>query len=358
MKNSKNVYELLNEMDFDIKDYEKEELSDMERKKIKDNFKKSRKKKFSFKKIGSIAVALLLTVGILSQTGFGKDVYAIAESKISEISYSIGEALGIERDIEKYSNVINKTVENNGVEIKLTNVIIDKDELIFSTIINTNNPADGVDFDYNIFIDGGRLIKYGASGSSGKIDDSEGLLFANYEVDVKDIDIEEDIDVKIILKNLSYYTFGESMKVENEKKVRGKWDFEFNANGSELTANTYSLPLDYSFNIGEQKYKLEEFRYNPVNQKVYGKIENFDIENLNDIELRGYDDLGNEVEFYLSRSDKEGFILKYSNLVGDLSDKGKSMTLTPYAVAMPKESGRLSNGFKQVGEEFTIFLNK
>ena len=33
------------------------------------------------------------------------------------------------------------------------------------------------------------------------------------------------------------------------------------------------------------------------------------------------------------------------------------MTLTPYAVKFPEESGRMNNDFKQAGEEFTIYLN-
>lgn len=34
MKNSKNIYEALNEIDFDFEDYEKETLSDIEKKKL------------------------------------------------------------------------------------------------------------------------------------------------------------------------------------------------------------------------------------------------------------------------------------------------------------------------------------
>lgn len=356
MKKPKNIYDLLNNMDFDIDDYEKEELNDMEKKKFKNEFRKNKKKKFNFRKFGSIVAAIILSIGVLSQTNIGKEVYAAAESKISELTYSIGNALNIERDIEKYSNLINKTVENNGVEIKLTDVIIDKDELLFSTIINTNNPADGVDFDYDIFINGKRLIEYGATGSSGEIDNSEELFSANYEVDVKNIDIEENVDVRIVLKNLSYYTFGDSMKVKNKKNVRGKWDFEFNANGSELAANTYSLPLDYSFKIGKQEYTLEEFRYNPVSQKVYGVVENED-EAFYTIDLKGYDDIGNEVKFSFSRQDNEDLVFRYSNLDNDLSEEAKSITLIPYAAELPKESGNeMTNPYTAVGEEFTINL--
>lgn len=355
MKKSKNIYDFLNDMDFDIDDYEKEELNDMEKKKLKNEFRKNNKKKFNFKKFGSIAVALLLTVGILSQTGFGRDVYAMAESKLSEITYTIGNALNIERDIEKYSNVINKTVENNGVEVKLTDVIIDKDEILFSTVINTSEPADGVDFDYDIFINGEKTRLSGATGSSGKIDDSKELFSTNYEVDVKDINIKEDLDIKIVLKNFSYYTFGENNGYEDLNKIRGKWDFEFNASGSELTANTYSLPMDYSFKAGNQEYKLEEFRYNPVSQKIYGKLgerSNLDYT----VDLKGFDDLGNEVEFILSRQDNENIIFRYSNIYGDLSEKAQTLTLIPYAAEIPKESGEMPNSHKAVGEKFTINL--
>ncbi len=97
---------------------------------------------------------MALTIGVLSQTSFGKNVYAAAESKVLEISYSIGKALGIERNIEPYANVVNQVVEDNGIEIKLTDVIIDKDELIFSTIVNTNKAVDGFRLDYDIFING------------------------------------------------------------------------------------------------------------------------------------------------------------------------------------------------------------
>ncbi|HHY05093.1 MAG TPA: DUF4179 domain-containing protein, partial [Thermoanaerobacterales bacterium] len=144
MKGSKNVYELLNHMDIDLEDYDREVLNDMEKRSLKNNFRKSIKRKINFKKLGNIAAVAVLTLGFFSQTNFGKNVYAAAESKVSEISYSIGEALGTKRNIEPYANVVNQIVEHNGVEVKLTDVIIDKDELIFSTIANANTPVDWV----------------------------------------------------------------------------------------------------------------------------------------------------------------------------------------------------------------------
>ena len=50
MKDSKNVYELLNHIDIDLEDYDTEVLNDMEKQNLKNNFRKSRKSRFSFKK--------------------------------------------------------------------------------------------------------------------------------------------------------------------------------------------------------------------------------------------------------------------------------------------------------------------
>lgn len=360
MKNSRNVYEALNEIDFYFEDYEKEALSDIEKKKLKDSFNKNKRKRFNFKKVSSIVAASILTIGVFSQTGFGQNVYASALSKLSEMSYSIGNSLGIERDIESYVNVIDQIVEDNGIEVKLTDVIMDKDELIFSTIVNPNiNMGSGFSFEHmNIYLNGKRLNSSGG-GSSGLIDGMDNLFFETYAANlkfsnIKDINPDEDIDIKIVLKDIRSFV-GDSNETEITK---GKWEFEFKADGRELNKGTYTLPIDYSFNVDEQKYILNEFSYNPIKQKIYGSIENFDGDNFNDIKLSGYDDLGHEVEFYRSTSDREEFILEHSNISEDLTNQATSMTLVPYAVAFPKENGRMSNDFKQVGGEFTIILKK
>ena len=95
MKDSKNIYELLNNMKIDLDDYEKEELSDVEKQNLKRTFGSGAMKKFNFKKFVSIAAALVLVAGALGQTDFGKGVYAAAESKISEIRMPV-RAAGID----------------------------------------------------------------------------------------------------------------------------------------------------------------------------------------------------------------------------------------------------------------------
>lgn len=351
MKNSRNVYELLNNLKIDLDDYNKELLDDVEKQRLKRNFKKGRKQKISFKRLGTIASVAVLTFALLGHTSFGESVYAAAQSKVSEISYSIGKALGTERDIEPYANVVNKIVENHGVEMKLSDVIIDKDELLFTTLVDTKKPIDGCHFDYDIFINGKKLTNYGATGISGKVDASERIFFNTYAVDVKGIDLKENLDIKIIFKDI-YYLEGTA-----EGKIKGKWEFKFTANGNELMATSHSIPLNYSFDIGDQNYSLEEFRYNPVNQKIFGKVKGASKDSYV-VDLRGYDNLGNEVVFFLTSKSGEDLVFKYSNIHGDLSDEITSITLTPCAAKLPEKSGKMSDDYQQVGEEFTIDLKK
>jgi hypothetical protein len=49
MKDSKNVYELLNHIDIDLEDYDTEVLNDMEKQNLKNNFRKSRKSRLILK---------------------------------------------------------------------------------------------------------------------------------------------------------------------------------------------------------------------------------------------------------------------------------------------------------------------
>lgn len=353
MKNSENIYELLNNIGFDIEDYKKKELTDIEKKELKNNFNKNKRKKFNIKKIASIVASLILTVGILSQTGVGQYVYATTQSKLSEISYSIGRAIGVEKDIESYTNIINKSIESNGIEMKLTDVIIDEDELILATIVDTGEALSMTDFDYKIFINGKRVINAGSSAVTRSIDDTESILSTIYRININDMDLTKDMDIRIIFSNLNY-------SVGNiQNKIKGKWKFEFNASGKELMADTKIVNLDYFFDGDDVRYILKGFRYNPVNQKIYGKIEGIKTgRSRYDIILKGKDNLENLVEFSSGSRSLESFEFRRNRYDGDLSSQAIYITLAPYAKEFPEEEGNpYVEEWKQIGEEFTIFLN-
>lgn len=352
MRESKGLYEALNDIGFNIEDYEKETLSEPEKKRMKKNFMRKRRAAYNFKKIGAIVAVFALVAAIFSQTNFSKSAYAATQSKLLEISYSIGNLLGIEGNIEPYTNEINKVVENNGIEIKLTEVIIDEDELYFATIVDTGTPMDMVHFDFDIFVNGKRLETGAGGGATTLVGDSDTLFSSYYSTKVMNADLTGDLNIKILLNSLNYY------ENKRTKTIKGPWPLEFSANGKELRAETKKVPVEYTFYIGDEKYILEEFTYNPVKQRISGKleVEGDGFSNV-DFLLKGEDNLGGTVEFDGgSMSVEHGINFNRNRFFGDLDPEITSIILAPYIREMPEGGGRVNSEWKQIGEPFTINL--
>lgn len=352
MKESKNFYEALNDVEFNLEDYEKETLSKPEKKKMKKNFAKRKRRLYDYKKIGIAVAVFVLIITIFNQTNFSRSVYAATQSKLMEISYSVGSLLGFERNIEPYINVVNQVAENKGIEIKLTEVILDEDELHFATITDTGTPMDMVFFDFDIFVNGKRLETGAGGGSTNSIGDSDTLFASRYSTEVMDADLTRNMNIKILLKNLNYY---EKSKM---KTIKGTWAFDFSADGKELTTATKKVPVDYTFYIGDEKYILEEFSYSPVKQRISGRLE---VEGLGfsnvDFLLKGEDSLGGPVEFDGgSMSVEHGINFNRNRFSGDLAPEITFITLAPYIREMPEGGGRVNSEWKQIGEPFTINL--
>ncbi|MCY6484893.1 DUF5643 domain-containing protein [Clostridium aestuarii] len=104
-----------------------------------------------------------------------------------------------------------------------------------------------------------------------------------------------------------------------------------------------------------QNIILGKYTSNNLGQKIYytkaPKGTDYDMV------LRGHDDLENKIEFYSSRETANTGLFQLTNIDGNLNENAKTLFLTPYAVKFPEKSGRLSNDFKKVGEEFTIDLS-
>lgn len=124
-----------------------------------------------------------------------------------------------------------------------------------------------------------------------------------------------------------------------------------------LKIDTKEIKLNNSFTLENgEKIILEKYTSNALGQNIFCRVENYNKNESYDIALRGTDDLGNKVGFFMKRSSKDSMVLRYSNIDRNLDENAKELILTPYAVKFPEQSGKLSDDFKQVGEEFKISL--
>ena len=350
MKN--NIYDMINDGQFENENYDIEVLSDVEKKKYKTNVRKSiGGREMSRRKYKGIAAAVIFAV---LGTGFlGTDVGA---QVMIEVRESIGSALRVDKNIDDYKTVINKCVSDSGVNIQLNEVILNKNQLIISTDISSDKKLEEYESYHPqeiVYINNKKVKITGATGSSRNIDEYTTESVMEYDLDsLEESDLTGDIDVKIVYTNVSTFS---------ENTIRGKWKFEFKTNGDALKKDTYEKNLDYEFLLDNgQKITLEKYTSNAVCQNIYASVENVNKKESYDILLKGHDDIGNEVEFYVSRGRKGYLDFKYDNYHKNIDDNAKILTLTPYAVKMPEQGGKMPDRdeYVKVGDEFTIDINK
>lgn len=129
-----NIYDIINDGNFENENYDVEALNDIEKKMYKNNFRKFIKgTKNNRKKHNGIAAAVILAV--LGTGLLGTDVGAQIMLDVSE---SIGTALRVDKNIDDYKTVVNKCVSDNGINIQLNEVILTKNKLIISTDISSD----------------------------------------------------------------------------------------------------------------------------------------------------------------------------------------------------------------------------
>lgn len=333
----KNIYDLLNEVEIDLNKYDKENFTDIEKRKLKKSLKKNNP---LHKKGTAIAVIALLTIGLLG-TNLGEPLLA----NINIIACNIANSLGIEKSLDEYKTVVNQSITKKGITIQLNEVILDHDELVVSatSIANEKLGKSGIMLSHNVYING-KNVSNGAGGSAKQIDE-----YTMQEVMSHDLkgDFSGELNVKVVFSN----------PMINEKTKKGRWVFEFKTNGDELALDTEEILLDNTFTLADgQKITFKKYTSNNLGQKIYFTLDSKGTDY--DMNLKGYDNLGNKITFYMSKTEGCNGVFKLETIDENLNENAKTLSLTPYAVKFPEKSGRMSHDFKKVGEKFTIDLSK
>lgn len=341
---SRTIYDMLNEVETNIDGYEEEAMSELEQKRVKKNLHAAlksssykEKRKGSRKKVAAVvtAAALVAVVG-LSAGPF----QPIVQAAVKAISYDIASLLGIQEDLDPYKVVIGKSVTKNGITITLNEVILD-DGVMYVSSTQKYDKATKIE-DVNLIMASiyanGREISYGAGGGLSQEDEYTFVDMSHYNI--TDVPMNETQDFEI--------------QFRDENSFSSSWSFSFSASGEELAQSTNKVEINKSFTLEDNTVvNLLRLNDNAVGQRIHFTTS---TEFCNyDLMITGRDNLGNPVEFNLSTFSGGNGVLELSTINnGNLSNEATELYLTLYAVKFPEESGRLSNDFKQVGEEFRI----
>ena len=334
------IYTLFNQVKTDPSLFKREDLNEMEIMKLKKYVKTQGKIKYKSRSAMRAACAVIAVL-LIGNTVFAEELQLAAKS----IGWHIEKYLGIEKDLQDYITVLNTSQTHKGFTITLNEVILDDKELIVSSTIRSEKPVDsnGMMASADVYVNG-KCVLGSSSGSSKDLDQYTTEEVMGYNLD--DIDTSQNLELEIVYREIRL----------GQSSVKGHWDFQFAADGKALAANTQQIPLDICYQLPNGAViKLSKYTSNDLGDKIYFEIPSQPkTKGLQyDMELKGNDDLGNEISFYLSNANGEKgtgcFVAEDS-----IDNKAVRLTLKPYAVKYPEKSGKLSNDFKPSGEEFTI----
>lgn len=333
------IYTLLNDMDHQTEQYESFEAAPFEVKKWKKTVlsKEIRPKRRWMKYTAAAVCAALLLCA-------APPVRRTVSASINSLVYSLSELLGIKKDLAPYSTVIGKSITKKGITVTLNDVILDDTTLMVSYTTETKKDLTDPSVNANhlgwagIYING-MQVSVGASGEVETIDEHH--MVSCLEIEIPDIDPTEQMDMEIIFN-------------VNDKNIG---PFAFTTSGNELLTKTHTVPIDKSFTLPDgSKLTLTKYTSSDVNQKVYFTLSSDELDY--DIILEGKDDLGNDVKFCIRHFGEGEGRMEVSTIDnGYVNEDASSLTLALKAVEMPWETGKMSNDFQVIEEEFTIELN-
>lgn len=281
---------------------------------------------------------------ILGLTVFEKEVHAV----IQHISWGIGSALGISDSLEEYRNVVNIPVADNGYIITLQEVVAAEEKLVVNYTLQREdgNPMEQITIPFGGFWVNGKEAMCASSGSGEFLDEKHTIIGITMSYDILGVDMSKE--------NTYQIKFSE---IGTEKVVRGKWNFQFTADGIDLIADTRRISVQKEFAIGDTvTVTLEELAINDLEQRVSYHVEG---EEPYILMLMAEDDAGNKVQFDTKTfQGNKGYMQNQEFLYdGRLDKNAGSVNMTLFAAKMPKESGRFQEEYQQVGEPFEVKLD-
>src|SRR5690625_974668 len=251
-------------------------------------FQGKRKRKVKQSAVRSLLIACGLCITLL---GFGFVSTGMAET-LSNLPI-VGDALeefvySKDGSLHDYKTIIGKSVENNGTEVTLNEVILDDGQLLISSTFHTDLTDEDLDYNWHsevdIYIDG-KLSSDGGGGHVHGITNSAVNYF--WTAFLQDIKLCVDQEIKIVFSHLK--------RNDLNKEIKGKWSFEFTASSEKLMENRETIQVNNHFSLeGGQQINVKELIITPVSTKLNYTMKNitedisFKLEDQNGIEIQEF----------------------------------------------------------------------
>lgn len=352
--NKNKGYDFLNDGNFDISSYDRQDLNEFEKAKLKRDIHKSIKKDTRLagfnKKIVAAGLVMMTLVGLYQVPS----VRAYTRDIIDNVRYSIADAMDNEA-YKPYSNIVHKAIEDKGIGLQLEDALM-YDDRIQLTFLAKGDGKTMYSPDDLVFNIGGTYLK--PKGSMGHSFQKDGIEYNcmtyTFDKDIKDY-LGNNKNVAVYVRSLM--GFSEEDANKQNSIISGDWAFKFTVNNDFVKD---SLHINPGINI---KSKGIEVNVKDIIIRPTGVVEaKLKINNSNKKDysylIEAKNDKGELLELGLSYSDRKEATLiqdELSKLRVD-GETIKNFTFKLYASELPEKSGHYDqneNKF-QIGDDFVI----
>lgn len=318
-------FNIFNDIEIDLEEFEEEELSALEKKRmVKEALKKINVKRNKKKTISAmIAFIAVTSIFVFSNKG----VYAEILSKVEKYFNKNSEELETYR---KDNNIVIKNSNFNGIKVNVSDVILDDMYLLAKIDIDTadldlkrygfsnedkSRISVGTQGEFEMFLDDKLISKkrtiYDIEKENNKVSE-----FIRIEYNPKDLELNKKQKLKCLISNiyLSIYDKKNNM-YEKSYKITGNWEFEINVEGKELQKELKVLNINNKQKFENEFYKVnvevKQLRESPISKKIIlRKIVEQNNNPWYDLITEFYDENNNKINYNWIAENDERTILE------------------------------------------------
>ena len=345
MKN--NIYDELNDMKIE---YEEVPLNDFEIENLNKTVKslkiKNKKNKFN-KKVVAIAASLILIFGITNYKSGGY-VFAKTRELASTFKITLSNAMGLSREVDKYSVNLNEAFEINGKKYIFDKFVVE-DNNLYTVILSLNDSEKMLFGEVSLTelkVNGKKNKILGSSGSGYTLPEDEKV-----NVYTLKYDLEESLP-KEGKVNLEFF-FDEFLG--NKKKI----SLSTNIDMSQMKMNKNLIAKDFTI-PDTNNIVIKSFTTSPASQKIV--ISYPDTEDGYIYSIKARDSKDRFVYFETREAEKNKSNLYFSPVISkvtadELLNEIKTLKCQLYRVTVHSyDDKEMPIGEQAIGDQFTLTL--
>lgn len=251
------IYEALNHVDIDLSEYEDKPLNGVEVKRIKNRITKKLKNKRQSsrkwtKRVAIIIGTLTLALGVTYKANptFATNLPLVGNL----IKNIIGQG---NEEYDKYTQILNKTIEKNGFRVTLKEFNIDSIGARVATTFETDETLEKnnvLTLNPKLYING-EWINCSGGGNKEVVDEHKYLTIDELNISKSNTVIPENMEVRLEYEEIMI----------NHKPIKGPWIFKFKASKKDIMVDTKNYKVDKSFKLKDgSTVCLEEVTITPL----------------------------------------------------------------------------------------------